>query len=47
MTAPESSRISRVNFTSYQILLKMNVEESIFSNVADLHFQILLRNKLL
>ena len=47
MTIPKSSRILRVNFALYKITLKMNVEELIFSNVADLHVQILLRNKLL
>ena len=42
-----SSGISRMNFTLYEIPFNMNVDESIFSNVAGLHVQILLRNKLL
>ena len=47
MTTPKSSRISRVNFTLYKIPLKMNAEESIFSNATGLHLQILLINNLL
>ena len=47
MTTPKISRISKANFTLYKILLKMNVEELIFSNVGGLHLQSLLRNKLL
>ena len=47
MTTPKISRISEANFTLYKILLNMNVEELIFSNVAGLHLQSLLRNKLL
>ena len=44
MAPPANSRISRVSFTLYKIPLKINVEESIFSNAAGLHLQILLSN---
>ena len=44
MASPKNSRISRVSLTLYKIPLKMNLEESIFSNTAGLHLQILLSN---
>ena len=47
MTTPKSSKISRADISLYEVPLKMNVKELVFSNVAGLHLQSLLRNKLI
>ena len=46
MTTAKSSGISRGNFILCKILLKKNAEKTIFSKVAGLRLQSLLRNKL-
>ena len=47
MTTLKCSRISKENFTLRKIPLNVNVDELIFGNVAGIHLQILVRNKLL
>ena len=47
MTTSKNSRIARASFDLYKIPVKMNVEELLFSDIAGLHLQGLLRNKLI